>query len=58
MVRVARSSQGEAPVGSVAGVLLDSGTTVTRSEVDSWKVAYGILATGVLIFAGLVLSGG
>lgn len=58
MVRVTSSPQGGALVGQVARVLLDSGTVVTRSEVDSWKVGYGILATGVLIFAGLVLSGG
>jgi hypothetical protein len=57
MIRVTRSSPGETPVGRVARVLLDSGTVVTRSEVDSWKVGYGILATAVLIFGGLVLSG-
>ena len=57
MVRVTRSPQGEAATGRVARIVLDSGTVVTRSEVDSWKVGYGILATAVLIFAGLVLSG-
>jgi hypothetical protein len=43
--------------GRPATVVLDSATFVTRSEVDRWKVGYGILAGAVLIFAGLVLSG-
>jgi hypothetical protein len=45
-------------VGRPATVVLDTATLVTWSEVDSWKVGYGILAGAVLIFAGLVLSGG
>ena len=49
---------GERIVRRPATILLDSGTLVTRSEVDGWKVGYGILATAVLIFAGLVMSGG
>jgi hypothetical protein len=57
MLRVTGSSQEQEAVGRVARVLLDSATVVTRSEVDGWKVGYGILATGVLIFAVLVLSG-
>jgi hypothetical protein len=44
-------------VGQRARLVLDSSTIVTRSEVDSWKVGYSILAGAVLIFAGLVLSG-
>ncbi len=61
VVRVTRISEGTAGgrmVGRPATVVLDSATLVTRSEVDSWKVGYGILATAVLIFAGLVMSGG
>jgi hypothetical protein len=44
-------------VGKTATVLLDSASIVTRSEVDGWKVGYVVLASAVLIFAGLVLSG-
>ena len=44
-------------VGRPATIVLDSATIVTRPELDSWKIGYGILATTVLIFAGLVLSG-
>jgi len=60
VVRVTRIPDGAAGgriVGRAATIALDSATTVTRSELDSWKVGYGILATAVLIFAGLVLSG-
>jgi hypothetical protein len=45
-------------VGRPATVRLDSATLVTRTEIDGWKLGYGILASAVLIFAGLVLSGG
>jgi len=61
VVRVTRVPEGAAGrqiVGRPVTVVLDSATLVTRSEVDGWKVGYGILATAVLIFAGLVLSGG
>jgi hypothetical protein len=61
VVRVTRVPQGATRgpiVGGTATVGLDSATIVTRSEVDGWKVGYGILATVVLIFAGLVMSGG
>ena len=39
-------------------VVLDQSTTVTRTEIDSWKFSYAFLAGTVLIFAALVLSGG
>jgi hypothetical protein len=39
-------------------LVLDQSTTVTRTEIDSWKFSYAILAGSVLIFAALVLSGG
>jgi hypothetical protein len=39
-------------------VILDQSTTVTRTEIDSWKFSYALLAGSVLIFAALVLSGG
>jgi hypothetical protein len=61
VVRVTRAPKetgGGRWIGRPATVLLDSTTTVTRSEVDGWKLGYGILASAVLIFAGLVLSGG
>jgi hypothetical protein len=60
VVRVTRASAPgtEWTVGQQARMILDSSTVVTRSEVDAWKVAYSILAGAVLIFAGLVLSGG
>ena len=58
ITRVPEGTEGERMVGRPATVVLDSATFVTRSEVDGWKVGYGILATTVLIFAGLVLSGG
>ena len=61
VVRVTRIPQGAGGgriVGRTATVNLDSATIVTRSEVDRWKVGYGILASVVLIFAGLVMSGG
>jgi hypothetical protein len=45
-------------VGRPATVVLDSATFVTLSEVDGWKVGYGILAGTVLIFVGLVIFGG
>ena len=60
VVRVTRIPDGAAGgriLGRPATIVLDSATIVTRSELDSWKVGYGILATTVLIFAGLVLSG-
>ena len=61
VVHVTRIPEGAARgriVGRPATLVLDSATIVTRSEVDGWKVGYGILATAVLIFAGLVMSGG
>ena len=61
VVRVTRIPQGASGgpiVGRTATIDLDSATIVTRFEVDGWKVGYGILATVVLIFAGLVMSGG
>ena len=58
ITRMPEGTAGERMVGRPATVILDSATLVTRSEVDSWKVGYGILATAVLIFAGLVMSGG
>ena len=61
VVRVTRIPEGTAGgriVGRPATVVLDSATIVTRSDVDSWKVGYGILATAVLIFAALVMWGG
>ena len=45
-------------VGREVSVPLDRATIVTRSEVDSWKFAYALLAGAVLIFAGLIISGG
>jgi hypothetical protein len=39
-------------------LVLDQSTTVTRTEIDSWKLSYAFLAGSVLIFAALVLSGG
>jgi hypothetical protein len=61
VVRVTRIREGAAEariVGRQVTVMLDSATFVTRSDVDGWKVGYGILATAVLIFVGLVMSGG
>jgi hypothetical protein len=61
VVRVAREAPGTAESGRdgrSATVVMDSHTTVTRSEVNGWKLGYGILAGAVLIFAGLVMSGG
>ena len=61
VIRVTRDATGtSAPEksGQSAAVILDSQTTVTRSEVDGWKVGYGILAGAVLIFAAIVTSGG
>jgi hypothetical protein len=60
VVRVTRDAPGTTGgdrSGRSATVVLDSNTLVTRSEVDGWKVGYGILAAAVLIFAGLVMSG-
>jgi hypothetical protein len=60
VVRVAREVSGTVEndrAGRSATVVMDSRTTVTRSEVNGWKVGYGILAGAVLIFAGLVMSG-
>ena len=60
VVRVTRIPEGATDgriVGRPATIVLDSATIVTRSELDSWKIGYGTLATAVLIFAGLVLSG-
>jgi len=39
-------------------LVLDQSTTVSRTEIDGWKVSYALLAGSVLIFAALVLSGG
>jgi hypothetical protein len=39
-------------------VVLDQSTTVTRTEIDGWKISYAVLAGTVLIFAALVMSGG
>lgn len=61
VVRVAREAPGTLGsdrAGRPFTVVMDSRTTVTRSEVNGWKVGYGILAAAVLIFAGLVVSGG
>jgi hypothetical protein len=61
VVRVTHIPEGVAGgriVGRPATLVLDSATIVTRAEVDGWKVGYGILAAAVLIFAGLVMSGG
>ena len=61
VLRVTRGPNGageSAMTGRHAAIPLDSQTRVTRSEIDGWKVGYGILATSVLIFAILVLSGG
>ncbi|MDP9205683.1 MAG: hypothetical protein M3P12_09550 [Gemmatimonadota bacterium] len=38
-------------------VVLDPSTVVSRTQMDSWKFAYGLLAGSVLIFAVLVMSG-
>ena len=43
-------------LGREVAVPLDRTTIVTRSEIDGWKFAYGLLAGVVLIFAGLVIS--
>ena len=40
-----------------ATLVLDQSTTVTRTEIDSWKFSYALLAGAVLIFAALVMSG-
>jgi len=40
-----------------ATLALDQSTTVTRTEIDGWKVSYAFLAGSVLIFAALVMSG-
>ena len=56
VVRITRIPEGTAAgriVGRPATVVLDSATLVTRSEVDGWKVGYGILATAVLILRDL-----
>ena len=61
VVRIARDvseTGGSGREGPSATIVMDSQTTVTRSEVNGWKVGYGILAGAVLIFAGLVMSGG
>jgi len=57
ITRIPDRAAGGRIVGRAATIVLDSATIVTLSEVDGWKVGYGILATAVLIFAGLVLSG-
>jgi hypothetical protein len=41
-----------------ATLVLDQSTTVTRTEIDGWKISYAVLAGTVLIFAALVMSGG
>jgi len=41
-----------------ATLVLDKSTTVTRTEIDGWKLSYAFLAGTVLIFAALVMSGG
>ncbi|MGH7650662.1 MAG: hypothetical protein ACREMS_02350 [Gemmatimonadaceae bacterium] len=51
------STDNSALVGRDVQVLLNQSTVVTRSETDGWKLAYGILAGAVLIFAGIVMSG-
>lgn len=38
-------------------VPLDQATVVTASEIDGWKFAYALLASAVLIFVGLAMSG-
>jgi hypothetical protein len=52
----AENAAGGSIVGKRATILLDSTTVVTRSEFDSWKIGYAILATVVLIYAGLGLA--
>lgn len=49
-----KSSEAERSVTLV----LDKSTTVTRTEIDGWKLSYAFLAGSVLIFAALVMSGG
>jgi hypothetical protein len=39
-------------------LVLDQSTTVSRTEIDGWKLSYALLAGSVLIFAALVMSGG
>lgn len=56
VTRVPNEGVGGWIVGRRTTILLDSATFVTRSEFDSWKIGYGILASVVLIYAGLVLS--
>ena len=43
-------------VGRQATIPLDQSTTVSFTQMDGWKFAYGLLAGVVLIFAGLVMS--
>ena len=38
-------------------LILDQSTTVSRTEIDGWKISYALLAGSVLIFAALVMSG-
>jgi hypothetical protein len=54
VIRVARAPRTgtEWIVGQRARLVLDSSTVVTRSELDSWKVGYSILAGAVLILRG------
>lgn len=58
VTRAPMGTDGSRILGRFATVLLDRSIVVTRSEVDGWKAGYGILATGVVIFAALMMSGG
>jgi hypothetical protein len=58
LTRIPEGAAGGRIVDRPLTIVLDSTTIVTRSEIDGWKFGYGILATAVLIFAGLVISGG
>jgi hypothetical protein len=52
-----RSADESREAESETTLVLDQSTTVTRTEIDSWKFSYALLAGSVLIFAALVLSG-
>jgi hypothetical protein len=51
------AAAGDRIIGRRATIILDSATVVTRSEVDAWKVGYGVLASAVLIFYVIIVSG-
>lgn len=54
----ARSADESREVERETTLVLDQSTTVTRTEIDGWKLSYAFLAGSVLIFAALVMSGG